>query len=200
MIHIVRDFINSKDLESMLMYIDEIKFNTKDDHIPLHNDLFAKNRVEFDIHTRGEMPKHILDIFSRYSKGFYTLVNTLESEDYHPPMFSKHYIARYKAGSHSAIHWDDSKPDKTYKSYIYWSTPENGGNLIFPNLKQEIVMSPGDLVYFIENEENSHGITPIISGNLVLSEAWMGIKGQHFMPNKTAYEDVDWEDWEIKGF
>lgn len=200
MIHVLRNFISGNDLTAMLEYIESIKFNTKDDHVALHEDLFKSESTEFDIHTRGEMPKEILDIFSKYSKGFYTLVNTLESEDYHPPMFSKHYIARYKAGSHSSVHWDSSKPAKTYKSYIFWNTTEGGGNLIFPNLSQEIILSPGDLVYFIENEQNSHGVTKVVDGNLVLSEAWMGTKGQHFMPNKVAYEDVDWNDWEIRGF
>lgn len=200
MIHIVRNFISGNDLETVLNYIESIRFNTKDDHVPLHDDLFRQASSEFDIHTRGEMPDNILNVFSKYSKGLYSMVNTLEPEDYHPPMFSKHYIARYKPGSHSAIHWDSSKPEKTYKSFVYWITPDKGGNLIFPNINQEVILSPGDLVYFVENEENSHGITTISDGNLVLSEAWMGQKGQHFMPNKVAYEDVQWDDWEIRGF
>ena len=200
MIHIVRNFISGQDLEAVKEYIDSIKFNTKEDHVPLHSDLFSYSSTEFDIHTRGEMPDHILKIFSKYSKGFFDLVTAIEPDDYHPAMFSKHYLARYPKGSHSAIHWDTSKPAKTYKSYIFWTDDYSGGNLLFPNLSQEVVMSSGDLVYFIENEENSHGIGQIQDGNLVLSEAWMGIKGQLFMPSKVAYEDLDWEDWEIKGF
>lgn len=200
MIHIVRNFIKDEDLQSVSKYIDSIKFNTKDDHVPLHSDLFSFSSTEFDIHTRGEMPDHILAIFSKYSKGLYDLVSAIEPEDYHPPMFSKHYLARYRAGSHSAVHWDNSKPAKTYKSYIFWTADHTGGNIIFPNLSEEVTLSPGDLVYFIENEENSHGITRIQDGNLVISEAWMGIKGQLFMPSKVSYEDLDWDDWEIKGF
>jgi hypothetical protein len=200
MIHIIKNFISDQDVEAVNKYVDLIKFNTKDDHVELHNDLFNNSSTEFDIHTRGEMPKEMLDIFSKYSKGFYDLVQESEEKEYHPPMFSKHYIARYKRGSHSPIHWDSSKPQNTYKSYIYWTPALSGGNLVFPNIGQEITFSPGDLVYFIENKENSHGITPIQDGNLVLSEAWMGLKGQHFMPNKISYEKTDWDNWEIKGF
>lgn len=200
MIYVERDFISQEDIDIMAEYINSIVFNTEDNHVPLHDDLFKASSAKFDIHTRGEMPDYILRIFSKYSKGLYDLVSSLEGEEYHPPMFSKHYIAKYNAGSHSPIHWDSSKPPKTYKSYIYWATATKGGNLIFPNRSQEVILSPGDLVYFIENEENSHGISEIIAGNLVLSEAWMGQKGQHFMPNKVAYEDVQWDDWEIKGF
>ena len=200
MIHIVRNFIADQDLDAMTEYIESIKFNTKEDHVPLHSDLFSYSSTEFDIHTRGEMPDHILAIFSRYSKGLFDLVTSIEPEEYHPPMFSKHYLARYSKGSHSSIHWDNSKPEKTYKSYIFWTGGHTGGTLLFPNLAQEVAVYPGDLVYFIENEENSHGLTRIDDGSLVLSEAWMGIKGQLFMPSKVAYEDLDWEDWEIKGF
>lgn len=200
MFYIIKNFISKQDLSIVLEYIESINFNTKDDHVPLHDDLFGKLSAQFDIHTRGEMPQYILDIFSKYSKGFYDAVQQQEESEYHPPMFSKHYIARYKPGSHSAVHWDPEKPEKTYKSYIFWTTTANGGNLIFPNLNKEIVPVPGDLIYFVENEENSHGITKIQEGNLLLSEAWMGHKGQHFMPNKVAYEDIEWNDWEIRGF
>ena len=200
MIHMVKNFINDQDLAVVSEYLDSVAFNTKDDHVPLHDDLFSNGSTEFDIHTRGEMPNHILEIFSKYSKGLFDLVSEIEPEDYHPPMFSKHYFARYRAGSHSEVHWDSGKPEKTYKSYICWNTDYSGGSLLFPGLSKEVKMSPGDLFYFIENEENSHGISLVESGNLVISEAWMGIKGQLFMPSKVAYDDLDWEDWEIRGF
>jgi hypothetical protein len=67
-------------------------------------------------------------------------------------------------------------------------------------LDKSIKTEPGDLVYFKEKFENNHGITKIISGDLFLSEAWMGKRGQHWMENKASYEEVDWENWEIKGF
>lgn len=200
MIHVSKNFISETDLDQVSSYIKTLKFNTKSDHVPLHDDLFSNPSTMFDIHTRGEMPDHILQIFSKYSKGFYDLVSAIEDGDYHPPMFSKHYICRYPTGSHSAMHWDDSKPERTYKSYIFWSNDHDGGNLIFSNYPQIKDLKPGDLVYFIENAENSHGISVVTSGELFLSEAWMGHIGQHFMPNKVAYEDVDWNDWEIKGF
>lgn len=200
MIHISKGFVSAEDVITVNEYIKTLRFNTKDDHVPLHDDLFSNPTTMFDIHTRGEMPDHILEIFSKYSKGFYELVSAIEDEAYHPPMFSKHYICRYPTGSHSAIHWDNSKPDRTYKSYIFWNSEYSGGELTFPNSSDSVDISPGDLVYFIENYDNSHGISVIESGELFLSEAWMGHVGQHFMPNKVAYEDVDWEDWEIRGF
>lgn len=197
---IEKDFISKEDLLLVNDYINTISFNTKEDHVPLHNDLFQNNNIGFDLHTRGEMPKEILDVFSKFSQGFYNKVQSLEKNDYHPPMFSKHYIARYKAGSSVEQHFDMSKPEGTYKAYIFWNDDCSGGDLSFPNLRRSIKPNPGDMIILQEIEEHMHGISKIESGTLYLSEAWMGPKGKHFMPNKTAYEDVDWEHWEIKGF
>lgn len=200
MFYIIKNCINKDDMAEMLEYISTIKFNTREDHVPLHDDLFEKNNAPFDVHTRGEMPMNILSIFSKYSKALYDSVTELEPDEYHPPMFSKHYIARYGIGAKVDVHWDNSKPEKTYKSYIFWNDNYSGGNLVFPNLKVPVDVAPGDLIYFIENEENSHGLLPVTDGNMFLSEAWMGHKGRLFMPSRDTYEQIDWNDWEIKGF
>lgn len=197
---IIEGFINSDDLRLMNMYINSIKFNTKEDHYPLHDDLFNSG-IQFDIHTRGEMPDTILNIFSKYSKGLYETVKEIETEEYHPPMFSKHYIARYREGAESIPHHNENnKPKGTYGSYIVWRNAESGGNILFPNLGLDFKANPGDLIFFEEIEQNLHGISKIEDGHMVISEAWMGRKGQHWMPNRTSYEETDWDDWEIKGF
>ena len=200
MMKIVKDFISKKDVEIVRTYIETIKFNTKEDHVPLHDSLYEKYNAPFDLHTRGEMPQHILDIFSKYSKGFYDLVQSQESDEYLPPMFSKHYIARYTSGKFIGPQFDPSKPDRTYKSYIFWNNDFDGGQLDFPDLGYMFTPNPGDLVYFIDGEENRCGITEVSNGNLYLSEAWMGHKGQLWMPSSIPYEEVEWDTWEIKGF
>jgi hypothetical protein len=200
MIHVVKSFISLEDVSIINKYIDTIKFNTKDDHVPLHDNLFEKYNAEFDLHTRGEMPKHILEIFSKYSKGYYEKVQAIEkSEKYHPPMFSKHYIARYRAGSSLGPQFDPDRPQGTYKSYIYWNNSFDGGILNFPTQGESMTPEPGDLVFFIENQDNAYEITKISNGTLFLSEAWMGKVGEAWMPN-VDYENTDWDDWEIKGF
>jgi hypothetical protein len=183
----------------MQEYIKTIKFNTKEDHVPLHNDLFEKSNISFDLHTRGEMPDHILKIFSKYSKGFYEKVQSLENSEYHPAMFSKHYIARYLPGSCLGPQFDPEKPEGTYKSYIYWNNDFSGGSISFPNLDESVLLEPGDLVFFIENEENKYRINTVEGSPLFLSEAWMGKVGKAWMPG-VDYEATNWDDWEIKGF
>lgn len=199
MIYIIKNFISPVDLEKVQSYISTIKFNTREEHVPLHDDLFEKNNIVFDLHTRGEMPDDILEIFSKYSKGYYEKVQTLESDKYHPPMFSKHYIARYRDGSSVGPHFDPDKPEGTYKSYIYWNDDFEGGKLNFPSLGESFLPAPGDLVFFIENEKNRYEVTEVKNGTLYMSEAWMGKVGKAWMPG-VNYETTNWDDWEIKGF
>lgn len=199
--HIVENFINDEDVKIVQEYIKTINFNTKDNHDPLHDKLFSDINTTFDIHTRGEMPDYILAIFSKYSKGFYEKVQSMHEEEYHPPMFSKHYIAKHGEGSESQPHHNqDTKPKGTYGSYIVWQNAEIGGEIIFPKIQKKFRANPGDLIFFEELEENSHGISKIFSGSIYISEAWMGRKGQLWMENRTSYEETNWEDWEIKGF
>lgn len=198
---IVRGFIEKNDLETIQQYVKSIQFHTKEDHVTLHDSLFESEGTRFDIHTRGEMPDNVLDVFSKYSKGYYDIVQSENEDAYHPPMFSKHYIARYRKGSYSEPHNNEkTKPEGTYCSLIVWQNADSGGEIIFSETGEQFVAEPGDLIYFKDNFENNHGITEILSGDLFISEAWMGKKGQHWMDNRVSYEEVDWDNWEIKGF
>lgn len=197
---IIKNFINSEDLKTVQQYIETIIFNTKEEHVPLHDGLFSDEATLFDIHTRGEMPDYILEIFSKYSKGMYEIVQSEQEEKYHPPMFSKHYIARYRKGSLSAMHYANEKPEGTFGSYLIWKNADSGGKIHFPEFGQPFVANPGDLIYFEETKLNIHEITKVEDGYLFLSEAWMGKIGQLWMPNRVPYNEVEWNDWEIKGF
>jgi hypothetical protein len=196
----VKNFISIEDIAVVNEYIKTVKFNTKEDHDPLHDSLYKEYNAPFDLHTRGEMPQHILEIFSKYSKGFYELVSEVNGLDYMPPMFSKHYIARYTSGKSLGPQFDKSKPENTYKSIIFWNNDFQGGSLEFPNLGKSFRPEPGDLVYFIESEENKCAILEITNGDLYLSEAWIGLRGQLWMPSSVPYEQIEWDNWEIKGF
>ena len=199
MIHIVKNFINQEDLKTVQEYIKTIKFNTKDEHVPLHDNLFHKHNAPFDIHTRGEMPKEILDVFSKYSRGYWELVSEIEDIKYHPPMFSKHYIARYNVGELDGFHYAHLRPENTYGSYIYWTNDFKGGELCFENDPSCISLEPGDLIFFKESESNKHRITNLTEGVAFLSESWMSPVGTCPDPN-VEYDSVYWDDWEIKGF
>jgi hypothetical protein len=197
---IYEKFICQEDLQTVQDYLKTIKFNTEEDHVPLHNGLFEKIGNRFDIHTRGEMPDNILEIFSKYSKGMYEGLMTFVDGDYHPPMFSKHYIARFSPGSQRELYFNPTKPEGTYGSYLVWQNPTSGGKIGFPNQGLEFSATPGDVIVFEESEKDARYITHILEGHLFVSEAWMGKKGQLWMENGLPYEEVDWDNWEIKGF
>ena len=168
--------------------------------MPLQNKLYSDYNAQFDLHTRGEMSKEILEIFSKYSKNLYNLINFEFPEEYLPPMFSKHYIARYLPGSKTAPQFDNTKPEGTYKSIVFWNDDFDGGSLNFPKLKKTIKPAPGDLIFFEEKEENMCEITEILNKPMYFSEAWVGKKGQLWMPSNEPYDKVQWDNWEIKGF
>lgn len=197
---IVKGFISKKDVEVVMEYISSINFNTKDDHVPLHDALYEEYNAQFDLHTRGEMPDHILQIFSKYSKGFFDIIEKRFPGEYHPPMFSKHYIARYNVGAEIGAQFDITKPEGTYKSVIFWNDDFDGGTLVFPELGISFQPEPGDLVFFEEGQKNMCAITKISEKPLYMSEAWVGKFGQLWMPSKEPYEKIQWDNWEIKGF
>ena len=198
--HIIKQFISKEDVDLVQDYITTINFHTRENHVPLHDALYEKYNAPFDLHTRGEMRSDIVDIFSKYSEKFYNAVLSLGDTNYLPPMFSKHYIARYISGKSLGPQFDESKPVNTYKSILFWNNDFDGGELEFINLNKTIKPEPGDLVYFIESEENRCGISKITNGDLYLSEAWIGRPGQLWMPSSIPYEEIDWDNWEIKGF
>lgn len=197
---VIKNFISPEDVLIVQDYIKTIKFNTKDEHVPLHDDLYNVMQASFDIHTRGEMPKHILEIFSKYSKSFYDAVQEMHPDiKYHPPMFSKHYIARYGVGTKIGPQFDPDKPEGTYKSYIYWNSDFEGGKIGVEGHLDAFKPDPGTLIFFLESKDSRHFIEELTAGYLFTSEAWVGRVGQAWMTN-VDYEATNWDDWEIKGF
>lgn len=197
--YIEKNFISLEDVSVIQEYIKTINFHTRENHVELHNNLF-NNGAPFDIHTRGEMPKNILEIFSKYSKAYWELVSKIEvNKEYHPPMFSKHYIARFRTDSTDGFHYASERPEGTYGSYIYWNNDFEGGELCWEENGECIKPSPGDLVFFSETKDNRHRISEITSGYMFVSESWMSPVGSCPDPN-VDYDTVHWDDWEIKGF
>ncbi len=197
---VIKNFISQEDVDIVYEYAKSLNYHTKDNHVPLHDNLFNNANITFDIHTRGEMPKHILDIFSKYSKGMYEEVSKLEQVPYHPPMFSKHYIARYRPGAKQDNHYDTYKGERgAYGSYIYWNNDFTGGAIKFQDVESSFVPAPGDLVFFKESPDSYREIQEVLSGQLFLSEAWAGPVGISIF-DSVEYDRVNWEDWEIKGF
>jgi hypothetical protein len=180
-------------------YLKQINFNTPEKHVELHNDLFNKYGAQFDIHTRGEMSKDMLNIFSKLGKKIFDIVSSVEYRPYHPSMFSKNYIARYRPGVEKAPSYDESVPNGTYKAFLFWNDLPPESFAMFSAKGITIHPKAGDLVIFKENASNSFGFAKTESLPIYISEFWLSPVGT--VPFKNVeYQNVNWEDWEIKGF
>jgi len=202
---LIKNFISSKDAQAVYEYAKSSHFHTKENHPPLHDNLFSQDSVSFHIRTRGEFSDEMLEIFSKYSKRFYESVKENNKNlEYLPPMFSKHYIARYIPEFGEPAQTDINRPAHTLVGYVIWNNNFSGGKLMAVNgntqEESEIDYSPGDLVIFEEgNMEDMRKITPVTDGTMYLSQAWMGLKGQSWFPS-VDYDKVEWDSWEIRGF
>jgi hypothetical protein len=196
---IIIDSVNKEDVLKIKEYSKTISFNTPANHVELHNDLFDKYGAKFDIHTRGEMPKDILSVFSNAGKKIYEIVSSVEGIDYHPPMFSKNYIARYQPGVGQSPAYNNNRPDKTYKAYVFWDDLDESANAIFSERSISIKPKSGDLIIFEEVFINSFGFSPAETDTLHISEFWLSPIGSVPFEN-VDYPAINWNDWEIKGF
>jgi hypothetical protein len=145
------------------------------------------------------MPKDILDVFSNAGKKIYEIVSSIEKTDYHPPMFSKNYIARYQPGVGQSPAYNNNRPDKTYKAYVFWDDLDESANAIFSERSISIKPKSGDLIIFEEVFINSFGFSPAETDTLHISEFWLSPIGSVPFEN-VDYPAINWNDWEIKGF
>jgi hypothetical protein len=202
---VIKNFLPLEDVKTVYEYAKSSFFHTKENHSPLHDNLFSQESVNFHIRTRGEFSDEILQIFSKYSKQFYDIVVDMNKDlEYLPPMFSKHYIARYVPEFGEPAQTDISRPAHTLVGYVVWNNDYSGGKLFSVNSKTqqetEIDYSPGDLIIFEEgNFEDMREIKPVLDGSLYLSKSWLGLKGQAWFAN-VDYDKVEWDHWEIRGF
>lgn len=194
---IVRNIVTEEEISQVVDYINSAQFNTKDNHIPLHDPLFAHEFANFGIVTYGDMPKHVVDIFNKCCTSIQEKVSELSGIEYDPPILGKSYIMQYEAGSSIGLFYDTSRPVNTYRSMMFWSDVQDGAKLKFKNYKLGFDPGIGDCVIFPESEEYSREITEVKSNNLYFSDFWNAPKGQSPYTG-LEYKDIYWGNplWE----
>lgn len=202
---VIRNFFSSEEVSLLAEYAQSAHFHTKEDHPPLHDNLYSQDSINFDIRTRGEFPDEVLKVFSEYSRRLFEYISELHSDiEYLPPMFSKYYIARYRPGAFEPPQTDKDKPSGTYVAYVYWNADFSGGQMVsvdsIGGTEEVVDINPGDVVIFEEgNYSEMRSIRPITEGSLYLSQAWLGPKGKAWFSN-VNYDTTIWDSWEIRGF
>jgi hypothetical protein len=186
-----------EDLQLVNEFVNSVKFNTKDDHIPLHDPLFSNPNVNFDITTYGDMPKEVVDIFEKYTFAIQKAVSQTNKIFYDPPILGKSYIMRYVSGTSIPMGFGADRPKNVFRSIVQWNDSFKGGNFKFNNYKLGKNLAPGDCIIFPETEEFSREITVVEEGNLFLSDFWNAPVGESPYPG-LKYDDIYWGNplWE----
>jgi hypothetical protein len=192
--------INVATKEDLLLineFVNSVKFNTKDDHIPLHDPLFSQDGVDFDITTYGDMTREVVSIFEKYTFAIQTAVSQINKIFYDSPILGKSYITRHGTGKNIPMQYGQDRPKNVFRSIVKWTDSCEGGIFKFKNYKIAKDLSAGDCIIFPENEEFMREFTTITEGSLYLSDFWNAPVGQSPYPG-LKYEEIYWGNprWE----
>jgi hypothetical protein len=186
-----------EDLKLIDDFVNSVKFNTKDNHIPLHDPLFNQDGINFDITTYGDMTKEIVDIFEKYTVAIQRAVSQINKVFYDPPILGKSYIVRYTSGNGMQMSYNVDRPNNVFRSIVKWNDSYDGGLFKFKNYKIGKNLIPGDCIIFPENKDFAREITTVQDGNMFISDFWNAPVGQSPYPG-LKYDDIYWGNplWE----
>jgi len=186
-----------EDLELIGKFVDSVKFNTKEDHIPLHDPLFSQEGVNFDITTYGDMPREVVSIFEKYCVAIQEAVTQITGIKYDQPILGKSYIMRYAPGATISMGYSADRPENVFRSIVKWNDCHDGGIFKFNKYKVAKDLVAGDCIIFPETEEFSREITTVEKKPMFISDFWNAPIGQSPYPG-LKYEDIYWGNplWE----
>lgn len=187
----------AEDLKLINEFVNYVKFNTKSDHIPLHDPLFSQDSINFEITTYGDMTKEIVDIFEKYTVAIQKAVSQMNKIFYDPPILGKSYIVKYTVGNGMQMSYNTDRPKNVFRSIVKWNDSCEGGFFKFQNYKIAKNLIAGDCIIFPENEDFAREITTVQSGSLFISDFWNAPVGQSPYSG-LKYDDIYWGNplWE----
>ena len=189
MYSIIKNIIEEEKLNMVLSYAKNARFNTKDDHIPLHDPLFSNPDVNFDLITYGDLNKEIVDQFIKICKSIKEETTKLTNQEYDEPILGKSYIARFSPNTYPLQGYDSSRPEKAYTSIFIWGDNYSGAEFIVNGSVN--ILFPGDCLIIPESKEYSRVVTELKSGTLFVSQFWNAPTGISPYPG-LKYEDIYW--------
>jgi len=189
MYKIVKDILNEKEIFEVVNYCRSAKFNTKEDHIPLHDPLFSNENVNFDLITYGDLNKSIVNSFIKICNKVQEETGILENTEYGPPILGKSYIARYNVGAQIGNGYDKGRPEDCYTAIFYWGDNFTGAQITING--STIDLSVGDCIIIPEKEKYARSISMVESGALLMSQFWNTPAGTSPYAG-LEYEKVNW--------
>ena len=188
---------SGKDLELIANFVDSIKFNTKDDHIPLHDPLFSQPDINFEITTYGDMPRDVVEVFEKYCSAIQEAVTQISGIKYDPPILGKSYIMKYPVGTNISMGYSANRPANVFRAITKWNDCHDGGIFKFKNYKIAKDLVAGDCIIFPETEEFSREFTDVSKKPMFISDFWNAPVGESPYPG-LEYKDIYWGNplWE----
>jgi hypothetical protein len=186
-----------EDLELIGKFVDSVKFNTKEDHVPLHDFLFSQEGINFEIVTYGDMTREVVSVFEKYCNAIKEAVTEISGTNYDSPILGKSYIMKYVPGTNISPGYSASRPENVFRSIVKWNDCHEGGSFIFKNYNITEKLIAGDCIIFPETEEFSREFTIVEKKSMFISDFWNAPTGQSPYPG-LKYEDIYWGNplWE----
>lgn len=80
-----------------------------------------------------------------------------------------YFYSHMKPGGYNALHADNYNEEYSndFSAILYLSDSYKGGNILFPNLKEELKPSPGTLITFVGDKEMSHEVKEVTDGDRI---------------------------------
>lgn len=189
MYSIIKNILSTDSINMVLDYAKNAKFNTKEDHIPLHDPLFSNPNVNFDLITYGDLNKEIVDEFIKICNKIKEETSRITGIKYDEPILGKSYIARFNTKTNPLQGYDSSRPAKTYTSIFIWGDDYQGAEFIINNNNYKL--NSGDCLVIPESNEYSRNVTELISGTMFVSQFWNAPSGTSPYPG-LDYKDIYW--------
>lgn len=176
-VYIVEDFVEKKDLESIILYLKNTKVSIDE-----------TGYSPFGVYTgNGNNPSLQLAFDNNYKKAKQTIQSCFNCSVYDEGMTS---IVELKTGDFMPLHLDHGSaqnksvglktgaghPTRDISSVLYYNDDYDGGEIYFPNQNLLIKPKPGMFICFPANDDFPHEVKEIKSGYRWCSTAFWCIK------------------------
>lgn len=190
MIKVVKGYVNKEDIDLVNNYLISAKFNTREEHSPLHNNLFENNGSNFSITTYGDMGKDISHVFNKICECIKSNVSELTGKDYGPPILTKSYIMAFNQ-KELPMSFDPGRPQDVFRSLVFWNKDIPNITVSLDNQDIKETLEPGDIIIFPETQEFSRTAINDTDFPIYVSDFWNAPSGQSPYTG-LKYEDVAW--------
>lgn len=191
MISVIKNVLTKEDLDVVNTYLAQSGFNTKENHIPLHNNLFEKATLDFGITTYGDMGKEISYIFDKICDVIAKETSRLSGESYGSPILTKSYIMKFDNQHEISMGFDQGRPEQVFRSLVFWNKDIESVAVEFTSSGVTEDVHTGDIIIFPETSEFSRTLINSTEHPLFLSDFWNAPENKSPYPGLN-YEDIAW--------